>query len=97
MLFIVGLSFIGHLYSHVPTSTKEWQSGLGELQSLYLILYKASHRLICDINNNDDTFPLIITTTFPYLSGLPKVGSECGPWPESGWPADQVTMEFAIF
>ena len=29
-------------------------------------------------------------TTFPYVGGLSQVGSECGTWPESGWPADQV-------
>ena len=28
-------------------------------------------------------------TTFSYLGGLPKVGSEYGAWPEFGWPADQ--------
>ena len=32
-----------------------------------------------------------------YLGGLPKVGSECGAWPESGWPVDQVMMGMAFF
>jgi len=30
----------------------------------------------------------------PYLGGL---GSECGSWLESGWPADQVMMGLAFF
>ena len=52
-----------------------------------------------DNNNNISLYrwPPIITTTFPYLGGLPKVGSERGAWPESGWPADQVTMGLAFF
>ena len=32
-----------------------------------------------------------------YLGGLPKVGSKCGAWPESGWPVDQVMMGLAFF
>jgi len=42
-------------------------------------------------------FTRLVFHTFPYLGGLPQVGSECGAWPESGWPADQVTMGLAFF
>ena len=40
---------------------------------------------------------MIKITTFPYLGDLPQVGSECGTWLESRWPADQVKMGLAFF